>query len=139
MTPKKTFPVFGETVEIFVTSEETKGSFCILVQTSPPGGGPPPHFHQFEDEIFTPIEGEYELFDGKQWNNVPLGQNVHTLRGETHTFRNAGTTTGKMQCIAIGGKLDEYLEAISPLALPDDMAKVLEISAKYGISFLPPA
>ena len=139
MTPKKTFKVLGETVEILVTSEETRGSFCILVQTSPPGGGPPPHLHEFEDEIFTPLDGDFELFDGKQWTRVPCGQSAHTLRGERHTFRNAGTADGRIQCIAIGGRLDEYLEAISPFAIPNDLPKLMEISAKYGITFLPQA
>jgi quercetin dioxygenase-like cupin family protein len=135
MKPVKTFKVFGETVEILVTSESTNGSFCMLVQTSPPGGGPPPHSHTFEDEIFTVIEGDFEIFDGRRWTRVPPGEQVHTLRKRVHTFRNRGKTDGKMHCVAIDGRLDEYLETISPLELPRDMPRLLEISKKYGITF----
>jgi len=139
MKPIKTFKVFGETVEILVTSESTNNSFCMLVQTSPPSGGPPPHIHKFEDEIFTVVEGDFEIFDGKQWTKVPPGEQVHTLRNQVHTFRNCGKTPGKMHCVAIDGRLDEYLEAISPLEIPRDMPRLLEISNKYGITFFPPA
>jgi quercetin dioxygenase-like cupin family protein len=138
MKPVKTFKVFGETVEILVTSESTNNSFCMLVQTSPPGGGPPPHFHRFEDEIFTVVEGEYEIFDDKRWTRLPPGEHAHTLRNQPHTFRNCGKTEGKMLCVAIDGRLDEYLEAISPLEIPKDMPQILEISEKYGIAFLTP-
>lgn len=138
MKPVKTFKVFDETVEILVTSESTNGSFCMLVQTSPPGGGPPPHFHKYEDEIFTSLEGEYELFDGTQWAKLPPGEHVHTLRNQPHTFRNCGKTVGKIMCVAVNGRLDEYLEEISPLSVVDDMERLMEISERYGITFLPP-
>ncbi|HEY8998121.1 MAG TPA: cupin domain-containing protein [Edaphobacter sp.] len=138
MTPQKTFRVFGEKVEILTTSESTKGSFCMLVQTSPPGGGPPPHVHAFEDEIFSVLEGEFELFDGREWSKVAPGQHVYTLRGQPHTFRNAGTTDGRILCIAVDGRLDEYLEAISPLEIPRDIERLMSISKEYGITFLAP-
>jgi quercetin dioxygenase-like cupin family protein len=138
MKPIKTFKVFGETVEILVTSASTNNSFCMLVQTSPPGGGPPPHSHSLEDEIFTVVEGDFEIFDGKQWTRLAPGEHAHALRNQPHTFRNCGKTPGKMHCVAIDGHLDEYLEAISPLEIPKDMPRLLEISKEYGIAFLTP-
>jgi quercetin dioxygenase-like cupin family protein len=138
MKPIKTFKVFGETVEILVTSEATNNSFCMLVHTAPPGGGPPPHLHRFEDEIFTVVEGEFELFDGAQWNKLAPGEHAHTVRNRPHAFRNCGKTEGKMHIVAVDGRLDKYLEAISPLDIPKDMPQLLEISEEYGISFLTP-
>jgi hypothetical protein len=35
-------PVFGEAIEIIASSTSTNYTFVIGVQTSPPGGGPPP-------------------------------------------------------------------------------------------------
>jgi quercetin dioxygenase-like cupin family protein len=135
MKPVKTFKVFGETIEIMVTSESTNGSFCMLVQTSPPGGGPPPHRHKYEDEIFSVMDGEFELFDGRQWSRLTPGEHVHTLRNEPHTFRNCGTIEGKIMCVAVDGRLDEYLEAISEMEMPKDMARLKEISERYGITY----
>ena len=44
-----------------------------------------------------------------------------------------------MQVIVSPSGLEKYLEAISPLILPDDMAKLMEISEQFGIEYLPPA
>lgn len=138
MKPVKMFHVLGETVEVLVTSESTNYSFCMIVQTSPPGGGPPPHVHKFEDEIFTVVEGEFEIFDGERWNKLAPGEQVHTLRNRVHTFRNCGKTPGKIHCVAIDGRLDEYLDAISQLQMPGDMPRLLDISKEYGITFVAP-
>lgn len=62
MQSRKQFTVFGEVVDVLFSSSETGGSFSMVVQTCPPGGGPPPHIHEREDEIFLPLEGEFELF-----------------------------------------------------------------------------
>ncbi|HVG26147.1 MAG TPA: cupin domain-containing protein [Acidobacteriaceae bacterium] len=138
MKALKQFPVFGEAVEVMATTKATGGSFAMLVQTSPPGGGPPPHVHANEDEIFQVLEGEYEMFDGERWNKVPKGEHVYTLRGQVHTFRNCGRTDGKMLCIATPGGLDEYLEEISVLQVPQDMERLMAISERYGIRFITP-
>ena len=54
--------VFGEPIEILASSTATNHAFVIGLQTSPPGGGPPPHRHLGEDEIFTVVDGEFEIF-----------------------------------------------------------------------------
>ena len=123
MKALKTFRVFGEPVD-------------MIVQSSPPGGGPPPHRHDHEDEIFRVLEGEFELFDGEQWTRVPEGDYVYTLRGSVHTFRNCGNTTGRMQCIIVPGGLENYLEELSKLSMPEDAERVMAVSAQYGITFV---
>jgi mannose-6-phosphate isomerase-like protein (cupin superfamily) len=132
----KTFPVFGDPVDVLVTSEMTDGLFAILVQTCAPGGGPPPHVHQREDEIFQVIEGDFALLQDNAWKPVAPGQIVVGVRGAVHTFRNLGSTVGKIMVIASPGGLDHYLEEISPLSLPQDVARITEISDRYGITFV---
>jgi quercetin dioxygenase-like cupin family protein len=39
----------GDTYTITVTGEETNGRFCLIDMHIPPGGGPPPHRHDFEE------------------------------------------------------------------------------------------
>jgi hypothetical protein len=41
--------VAGGTYTILVTGEETSGRFCLIDMLVPPGGGPPPHRHDFEE------------------------------------------------------------------------------------------
>jgi quercetin dioxygenase-like cupin family protein len=56
----------GDTYTITVTGEQTDGRFCLIDMHIPPGGGPPPHRHDFE-ETFILLEGEMEAtFRGKR-------------------------------------------------------------------------
>src|SRR5258705_2060865 len=66
--------VAGDTYTILLTGEDTAGRYCLIDMHVPPGGGPPPHRHDFE-EMFTLIGGEIAV----------------TFRGETSTGR-AGST-----------------------------------------------
>src|ERR1700731_3232473 len=49
----------GDTYTITVTGEQTAGRFCVIEMHIPPGGGPPPHRHDFE-ETFILLEGQME-------------------------------------------------------------------------------
>ena len=137
MSDKKVISVFGEPIELLIASKATNNTFCVAVQTSPPGGGPPPHKHEREEEVFVVLEGEYELFDGKEWKPLQKGEVRYSLRGNYHGFRNSGTTTGRLLFMTNAGGLDEYFAEISPLTLPQDMERFAEISKHYGYYFLP--
>jgi mannose-6-phosphate isomerase-like protein (cupin superfamily) len=57
--------IVGGTYTILVSGEQTGGRYCLIDMLVPPGGGPPPHRHDFE-EMFTILDGEIELtFRGK--------------------------------------------------------------------------
>ena len=135
MPPSKSFTVFGEPVEILIPGELTGGLSTTLIHTAFPGGGPPPHSHTREDETFYPLEGDFEIFDGKDWHKIKPGHAAHYRRGAVHTFRNAGSTTGRILIFVAPAGLDKYLEEISILTVPQDMDKVIAISARYGITF----
>jgi quercetin dioxygenase-like cupin family protein len=130
--------VFGEKIEIIASSQSTNYTFVIGVQTSPPGGGPPPHRHLGEDELFNVIEGEFEFFDGTSWKPFHRGEIRYSLRGSYHGFRNVGQTTGVMMFTTNGGGLDDYFAEIAPLQLPRDMDRLQEISRFYRYEYLQP-
>jgi quercetin dioxygenase-like cupin family protein len=132
-------PVFGEAIEIVASSTSTHYAFVIGVQTSPPGGGPPPHRHLGEDEVFTVFEGEFEFFDGTSWKPFHRGEVRYSLRGTYHGFRNVGQTNGIMMFTTNGGGLDEYFAEISSLVLPKDMERLQEISRFYRYEYLSPS
>src|ERR1700732_218996 len=49
----------GDTYTILLAGKDTAGRFCLIDMHIPPGGGPPPHRHNFE-ETFIVLEGEFE-------------------------------------------------------------------------------
>jgi quercetin dioxygenase-like cupin family protein len=48
--------VVGDTYTVLLSGEQTAGRFAMLDMLIPPGGGPPPHRHDFE-ECFRVLEG----------------------------------------------------------------------------------
>jgi len=50
----------GDTYTILLTGKDTAGRYCLIDMLVPPGGGPPPHRHDFE-EMFTILDGEIEV------------------------------------------------------------------------------
>ena len=49
--------------------------------------------------------------------------------------RSSKFSTGKMLIFVAPGGFENYLEAISLLAIPADMPQILAVSERYGISF----
>src|ERR1700733_13916460 len=49
----------GDTYTVLIPGSATAGKFCLIDMHIPPGGGPPPHRHDFE-ESFTVLEGVIE-------------------------------------------------------------------------------
>ena len=135
MTAIKSFPVLGDSVDILVTAEMSNGQSTMLLETSPPGGGPPPHRHENEDEAFFIVEGEYELLVDGEWVKGYPGDAFYRNRGTVHSFRNSGQTAGKILVIVQPGGFENYLEQLSPLSVPADLPKLVEISNRFGIFF----
>jgi quercetin dioxygenase-like cupin family protein len=135
VSPVKTFRVFGEPVEVLVPGEMTAGRSATLTQVSPPGGGPPPHSHTYEDETFFVLEGEYEFLADGQWLKAEPARAIQAMRGSVHTFRNVGAAPGKMLVFVTPSGMEKYLEEISSLSMPEDLSKLLAISERYGIAF----
>src|SRR3954463_9252484 len=52
--------VVGDTYTVLVSGEQTDGRFAMLDMLIPPGGGPPPHRHNFE-ECFRVLAGSIEV------------------------------------------------------------------------------
>ena len=88
----------GDTYTVTVSGEDTAGRFCVIDMHIPPGGGPPPHRHDFE-ETFILLEGEMvATFRGKK-STVRAGETIHIPANAPHQFHNASAGAVRMICI----------------------------------------
>lgn len=136
MAANKLFRVFGDPVEVLHASKATGGAFSVITQICQPGGGPPPHWHDREDEFFMTLEGEFEILADGNWVRLAVGETIVATRGSVHTFRNSSSGSSKILCVSTPGQLDQYLEAISTIEMPQDAQRLFEISEGYGIHFV---
>ena len=106
----------GDTYTITVSGEETAGRFCVIDMHIPPGGGPPPHRHDFE-ETFILLEGEIEAtFRGKK-SLVRAGNTINIHANAPHQFHNSSSKPVRLLCICSpSGQEKFFLEIGVPVA-----------------------
>ena len=77
--------VIGDTYTILLTGDETRGHDRLIEAHVPPGGGPPPHRHDFE-EMFTILEGEIEVTFRSQTVTARAGETINIPANAPHAF-----------------------------------------------------
>src|SRR3954453_4257742 len=82
--------VAGELVTLKVVGADTDGAFVLLEEVTPSQGGPPPHIHHQEDEVFYVLEGELEFLVGDRTILATAGSAVYGPRDILHAFKNVG-------------------------------------------------
>src|SRR5580700_9669321 len=78
--------IAGDTYTILVTGKDTAGRYCLIDMHVPPGGGPPPHRHDFE-ESFTVLAGEVEVTFRGHRQTIRSGQVINIPANAPHQFR----------------------------------------------------
>jgi quercetin dioxygenase-like cupin family protein len=106
----------GDTYTITVSGNDTNERFCVIDMHIPPGGGPGPHRHDFE-ETFILLEGEIAVtFRGKK-STVRAGDTVNIPSNAPHQFHNASSRPARMICICSPAGMDRFfLEVGVPVA-----------------------
>ena len=100
---------------ILLTGKETAGRDCLIDMYVPPGGGPPPHRHDFE-ESSTVLAGEIEAtFRGKT-STVPAGETISIPANAPHLFRNKSKEAARLLCLCSpAGQEEFFLEVGIPV------------------------
>jgi quercetin dioxygenase-like cupin family protein len=106
----------GDTYTITVPGDATGGHYCVIDMHIPPGGGPPPHRHDFE-ETFILLEGEVEATFRGQKSMVHAGETLHIPANAPHQFHNGSAVAVRMVCICSpAGQEKFFLEVGVPVA-----------------------
>ena len=139
----------GDTYTILLTGKDTAGRYCLIDMHVPPGGGPPPHRHDFE-ESFTVLEGEIEATFRGEHSTVRAGQVINIPANAPHQFRNASTQPARLLCLCSpAGQEEFFIEVgvpvatrttappkLDPIAQAAWKAKAGALAAKYRTEFL---
>jgi len=141
----------GDTYTITISGDDTAGRFCVIDMHVPPGGGPPPHRHDFE-ETFILLEGEIEAtFRGKK-SVVRAGDTVNIPANASHRFHNVSANPARLLCICSpAGQENFFIEVGTPVATrttpppkldekqqAEFIQKVIALAPKYRTELLAP-
>ncbi len=141
----------GDTYNNLLTGEVTAGRYAVIDMYVPPGGGPPPHRHDFE-EMFTVLDGEVE-FTFRGTLSVPkAGEAVNVPANAPHGFRNSSDRPTRLLCacsppeqeqffITVGapvGCRTEPPRELTPAAQAPFRAKAEALAPQYQTELLRP-
>ena len=129
--------VLGDHVLVKLTGQDTNAQFALTEQVNQPGTGLPPHLHTHEDETFLVLEGQVEFTVGPDTAVVEAGGLAYAPRGTAHSFRVVSDTPARMLIHVSPAGLENMFQELGQLpAGPPDMAQVMAICGRYGVSFL---
>ncbi|MBE2180310.1 MAG: cupin domain-containing protein [Chthoniobacterales bacterium] len=135
----RVFRAFGEEIHFHLTGAQTGGLLAQWLEITPPGGGPPPHYHTGEDEWFCVLEGKMSFLLDGVWREAEPGAGVFAPKNSIHAFKNTGDTPSRMLVAASPAGFEDFFErAAAEFARPDgpDMDRVTQIAADQGIHFV---
>jgi quercetin dioxygenase-like cupin family protein len=99
--------VVGDTYTILLSGEQTAGRYALIDMLIPPGGGPPPHRHDFE-EMFHVLEGTIEVTLRGVTSVATSGDTVNVPANAPHNFTNASSEPARLLCLVTPAGLEEY-------------------------------
>ncbi len=101
----------GDTYTILLIGEDTAGRYCLIDMHVPPGGGPPPHRHDFE-EMFTVLEGEIEVTFRGEKSTVRAGETINIPANAPHSFTNASDRPARLLCVCTPPGQERFFEEV---------------------------
>ena len=130
----------GTQYKMMLPSSATNGTLAVFESISPAGSGPPRHIHHAEDETFVLLTGRCEFWmDGKTHIDGP-GATVFVPRGTAHTFKVIGDADCHHLTILSPGGFEGFFAEMAQgnYRIPEDMARVSEIAARFNLNFVGP-
>ena len=138
----------GERMTLKATKALTGNAFTVLEDLVAPGGEPPPHFHENEDEAYYVLEGEMKVTVADETFHAKAGSFVFLPRHIVHYWQVVGAGPVRfLTFFAPGGVEDFFLELSQPAraptpppppAGPPDIARIVETAGRYGIRLAGP-
>jgi mannose-6-phosphate isomerase-like protein (cupin superfamily) len=129
-----------------VTGEESRGSMFALDCLAAAGGGPPPHRHLAEDELFTITEGSISFAAGDEFRPVSSGESVFVPRGTRHVYRNEQATPARMIAVYTPAGMEGWFREVctqvdDPAAPPPPVTdelieRMLKAGPRYNVEWV---
>src|SRR5450755_3735064 len=120
----------GDTYTILLTGEDTAGRYTLIDMHVPPGGGPPPHRHDFE-EMFTVLDGEVRVTFRGETLVARAGETINVPANAPHAFTNAADTPSRLLCMCAPSGQEEFFTLVGqPVATRTEAPPPLDAGAR---------
>ena len=140
----------GILISNLATEHDTGGAFECVVTKMRKGTEPPPHVHENEHEMFYVLDGEIDVYAGRERLRAAAGECVFLPKRQPHAFRIHSPEIHMLVLMTPGG----FMNASAAMAVPAqsltippedgvtyataDLGETIKAFAKYGVRFLAP-
>jgi mannose-6-phosphate isomerase-like protein (cupin superfamily) len=123
-----------------IDGTDTGDALSFYEYVSEPGvTGPPQHIHHGHDETFYIVDGTYEFTFGTEQVTAGPGAFLFVPRGRPHTFRNAGTESGRFVGTFAPARFAEYFRELADIiertGAPPEREQWAELYGRYDTKF----
>ena len=134
--------IVGDTMTLKATGDSTGGSLVLLENLTTPGGGPPLHSHDAEDEFWYVLDGTFEVRIEDEVHTLGPGGFAFAPAGSVHNFRNVADTPSRVLVGFTPGRIDGFFRESGQPAIDDgpappmdadELARTLAAAPRYGL------
>jgi quercetin dioxygenase-like cupin family protein len=136
----------GDRYTFVVTGEESGGSMFAVDCVVGAGGGPPPHRHLAEDELFYVYEGSISFTMGDQTRSIGTGDSAFVPRGTIHTYVNTSETDARMIAVYTPSGMEGWFREVCtpvtdesaspPPVTPELIERMLAAGPRFNIEWV---
>lgn len=144
--PSRSFWGPGDTYTFLVTGEQSGGSMFAMDCLLGPGGGPPPHRHLAEDELFHVYDGEVEFTVEGRTHVIAAGGSAFIPKGAAHSYLNATECPARMLTVYTPAGMEGWFREVctpvsdpslpAPAVTPELIERMLEAGPRYSVEWL---
>ena len=130
---------FGDEFTFLLEGSHTGGRCTVFIEVTAPETGPPPHYHENQDEWFYVMEGRVAFFKDGAWTEVAPGSSVFIPKGAVHTFKNVGDQPLRQLITVSPSGFETFMTRCSEVFAqpgPPDMTRLIAIAGEHGIHFV---
>ncbi len=136
----------GDEYTIKLSGSQTQGRFCVVQFLIPPGGGPVPHIHLRDEEVFHILSGEASFYANGEVVSGSVGDTAILPRGIAHAFRNASSKASEFLTFVAPAGFDDFVRTAGVTAVPGlappsrneaERERLMAASQRFGVKLLP--
>ncbi len=130
----------GTVYRTLLSADQTGGAIGIFESVSGPGGGPPRHVHEAEDETFVVMSGQLEVWIDGHSRICGPDEAAFVPRGTPHAFRVVGAEPSRHLTIVTPGGFERFFDVMVDrgLAIPQDMPAITAVAQTFHLRFTGP-
>jgi quercetin dioxygenase-like cupin family protein len=127
--------VLGEQIWIKHASQDSQSQMSVVVVEVPAGSSVPPHTHAQEEESYFMLKGSLVIRIDQETVTLQPGDFAYIPKGTAHGYENVAQDPAQFLAWSVGGAIDRFFVEMAEQVktFPDDLAKMGQILAKYGV------